>query len=386
MSKRVCFLVDSIFSIGGVQRVTAVIAKGLSQTYDVTIVTLDDPSTKDTSLYGLCNSQIDFRFFRYPMVGRWKNLVCKAYSLLYRKLLPQTAFTSDLYTHSSFPSELRRALTAEMKSGHFDVIIGVHAPLAVRLAACKAGLKDSKLMGWIHNSYDALYGKDSLYIGQELRYHYEQQLNKLAHTIVLCHCDAKKYHIPTDVIYNPLTLIPGSKSLGTSKRFLAVGRFSPLHKGFDLLIHAFYLFAAHNEEWTLDIVGEGDEATRYQQMIDHLQLNKRVTLHPFTKDIQTYYSQAQVYVLSSRWEGMPLVLVEAMSHGLPIVASDLPVCKEIMGDFALFFKNGDIRDLARQLENATRIDWAACSTRAIGIAKHYEQSNIIEQWEKLIEA
>ena len=53
MAKKVCFLVDSIFSIGGVQRVTAVIAKALSNTYEVTIVTLDAPSAYDTTLYGL---------------------------------------------------------------------------------------------------------------------------------------------------------------------------------------------------------------------------------------------------------------------------------------------------------------------------------------------
>ena len=48
--KRICFLVDSIFSFGGVQRVTAVIAKELAKTYDITIVSFDNPKAKDTSL------------------------------------------------------------------------------------------------------------------------------------------------------------------------------------------------------------------------------------------------------------------------------------------------------------------------------------------------
>ena len=147
MAKKVCFLVDSIFSIGGVQRVTAVIAKALSNTYEVTIVTLDAPSAYDTTLYGLNEGQINFRFFQYPPVGKWKNLMCKSYSYLYRKVLPQTHFTSDLYAHSSFPSELRNALIAELDR-QYDVIIGDHAPLAVRLATCKKQLKGSKLMGW----------------------------------------------------------------------------------------------------------------------------------------------------------------------------------------------------------------------------------------------
>lgn len=66
MNKKICLLVDSIFSIGGVQRVTAVIAKELAKEYDVTIVTFDNPKDKDTNLYGLHEADIQYRFFSYP--------------------------------------------------------------------------------------------------------------------------------------------------------------------------------------------------------------------------------------------------------------------------------------------------------------------------------
>ena len=190
--------------------------------------------------------------------------------------------------------------------------------------------------------------------------------------------------MPT-VIYNPLTLKQGDSSLGTSKKFLAVGRFSPQHKGFDLLIQAFALFAKNNKEWTLDIVGEGEEEKSFRNLITKLHLDERLSIHPFTNNIQKYYSEAQVYILSSRWEGMPLVLMEAMSHGLPIVSSDLPVCKEIMGDFAIYFKNGDINDLARSLKDATEIDWERKSKEALTIAKRFDITTISNQWRKLID-
>ena len=122
--KRICFLTDSIFSFGGVQRVTAVIAKELAKEYDVTIVTFDKPSDMDTSLYGLEEADIHYRFFRYPDTPGWKNFCCKSYSYLYRKLLPQTLCTSNLYAKSSFPSEKREALEDELLQGHYDVIIG----------------------------------------------------------------------------------------------------------------------------------------------------------------------------------------------------------------------------------------------------------------------
>jgi glycosyltransferase involved in cell wall biosynthesis len=383
--KKLCFLTDSIFSYGGVQRVTAVIAKELAKDYDVTIVTLDKSEQKDTSLYKLQEADIHFRFFQYPETPRWKQLICKTYSYLYRRVLPQTRFTSDLYAHSSFPPEKRDALAIELRQGNFDAIIGVHAPLSVRLTTCISLLGNTKLIGWIHNSYEALFGTGSLYIGPELQKHYEFQLQKLDKTIVLCQDDAHKYHFPTKVIYNPLTLEPGKPSQGDSKRFLAVGRFSHRHKGFDLLIEAFNIFAKDNKEWVLDIVGEGVEEPLYRKMIADYQLEERIKLHPFTNNIQEYYSQAQVYILSSRWEGFGLVLVEAMAHGLPIVSSDLPTSKEIMGDFAIYFKNGNINDLARSLKDATEIDWEKKSKEALTIAKRFDITTISNQWRKLID-
>lgn len=382
--KKICFLIDSIFSIGGVQRVTAVIATELAKEYDVTIVTLEKSGEKDTNLYGLQEADIQYRFFDYPNTPRWKNMLCKGYSYLYKKVFPQTKFTSDLYAHSSFPSEKRDALAKELQQGQYDVIIGVHASLAVRLAACRKLLGGAKLIGWIHNSHEALFGKGSRYLGPELQKHYEWQLGKLDKTIVLCEYDAKEYSIPTQVIYNPLTLLPEAPSNGTSKKFLAVGRFTPLHKGFNLLIQAFALFAQDNKEWTLDIVGEGPEEPLYRKLIVENHLEDRITIHPFTNHIQTYYSDAQVYVLSSRWEGFGLVIVEAMSHGLPVLSSDLPTSKEIMGDFGMYFKNGNVEELARRMQEVTDIDWNKKSKEALDIAARFNVETIVQQWKDII--
>jgi glycosyltransferase involved in cell wall biosynthesis len=211
-------------------------------------------------------------------------------------------------------------------------------------------------------------------------------LAKLDATVVLCHDDARKYHFPTRVIYNPLTLVPDAPSEGTSKKFLAVGRFSRLHKGFDLLIEAFRIFAQHNEEWTLDIVGEGVEEPLYRQLIKEYHMENRIHIHPFTSHVQQYYHEAQVYVLSSRWEGFGLVLVEAMAHGLPVVSSDLPTSKEIMGDFGLYFINGDVNGMARQMHAATQLDWSTTSRQAMRIAHRFKLETISHQWHEIINA
>lgn len=390
--KKICFIVDSIFTIGGVQRVTAVIAKELAKEHDVTIATFDREELKDTTLYGLGEADIRYRFFRYPQIPPLKKKLCRICSGFYLKLQPQARWWSDIYSHSSYPSEQRHALAKELKAGNYDVVIGVHAPLAARLASLRRYLPNARLIGWLHNSYEALFGDNShYYIGAKRRRHYVYQFRKLDDVVVLCQDDANHFHqydhqFSPIVIYNPLTLKSGIPSQGNSKRFLTVGRFTPLHKGIDLLIEAFHLFAQKNHEWMLDIVGEGKEEPKYRALINKYELKNRITIHPFTNQIQDYYSNAQVYVLSSRWEGMPLVLVEAMSHGLPIVTSALPVCQEILGDFGLYFKNGNIEDLAQRLEEATNIEWQTKSQEALKIAQRFNINPIIEQWKQLIES
>ena len=389
--KRICFIVDSIFSIGGVQRVTAVIAKELAKDYDVTILTFDKSEKKETTMYGLNEANISYRFLTYSPISDFKKIVCKVFSGIYLKVQLQSKWSSNLYAKSSYPSELRNALLSELKQEKFDIIVGVHAPLAARLATLQKYLPKTKLIGWLHNSYEALFGENShYYLGAKRKRHYVYQFRELDDVVVLCQDDAKRFHnydkqfMPT-VIYNPLTLKPGNPSQGNSKRFLTVGRFTPLHKGIDLLIEAFHLFAQENQNWCLDIVGEGREEKEYRNLISKYHLEDRITIYPFTNQIQDYYSKAQVYVLSSRWEGMPLVLVEAMSHGLPIVSSDLPVSQEILGDFGIYFENGNIEDLAQRLENATHINWQAKSQEAIKIAQRFDISHIIEQWIQLLE-
>jgi len=390
--RKICFIVDSIFTIGGVQRVTAVIAKELAKDYDVTILTFDKADQKDTTLYGLNETNIQFQYISYPQVKDFKRKICKLYSGIYLKLQLQSKWSSNLYARSSYPSELRNALLSKLQIGQYDVIIGVHAPLAARLATLRPYFPKTKLIGWLHNSFEALFGEDSpYYIGAKRKRHYVYQFRKLDKVIALCQDDAHRFHeydncFNPEVIYNPLTLQPESISKGQSKRFLTIGRFTPLHKGIDLLIEAFRLFSQHHADWHLDIVGEGQEEQTYKHLIEQYQLEDRITIHPFTNHVQAFYSNAQVYVLSSRWEGMPLVLVEAMSHGLPVVTSDLPVSQEILGDFGMYFKNGDVEDLAQRLEEATHIDWQEKSEEALKIAQRFEVNHIVEQWKRLIES
>lgn len=73
-------------------------------------------------------------------------------------------------------------------------------------------------------------------------------------------------------------------------------------------------------EWTLDIIGEGEDKAWLQSLINYEKLNGSVRLMPVTSDIENVYLGASVVAMSSHYEGLPMVLLEAQSFGLPIVA------------------------------------------------------------------
>ena len=389
---RICFYCDSIFSFGGVQRVLSVIAKELSQRHEVTIVTHDDPSMKDITMYDLQESEIEYQFINYPDSPFYEYLPSKFYSLLYKKVLPQNNFFSNLYRYSSFPRSKRLYLIHLLNKCEYDIIVGVHAFLSLYLANIKDSLT-GKVIGWMHSSYDAFFQINSPYL-KDLKQYFSFVIPRLDKIIVLSFYDQRRYltylkfKLPPIVIYNPMTIKSDFKEYDNNKTFLAVGRFSHQTKGFDILIKAFALFAKRNQVWKLDIVGDGPEKNYLSSLIEKYELKSKITLHPFTKKIEDYYKNASIFVLSSRWEGMPLVLLEAMSYGLPIISSDIPVAEELLKgqDCAIFFKNGSILDLCKKMDeiaNKKTDELNYMSQISLSYVKEFSADKIVEQWESL---
>lgn len=352
---KICFYCDSIFTFGGVQRVLAVIATALTANHEITILTQDSPDQEDLSMYELGQTNIRFRYISLPPISRSEYLPCKTYSFLYKKkIIPQTVLTSQWYGYSSFPFSQRNRLIKELNSENYDFIIGVHAFLSLRLASIRHRLNAKHVIGWMHNSFDAFFNTPGFFLYSQ-KNQFRHEMRKLDGIIVLTNYDREGYerelNLFPQAIHNPLPLKPEGEGNPSYKRFLSVGRMSPLAKGFDILIDAFALFARNNKEWTLEIVGEGVEEAALREQIARHKLEDRITITPFTKQIQKHYASSSVYILSSRWEGFGLVLPEAMSHRLPIICSDLPIRKELFGENKnhLTFPNGDIEELSKRM-------------------------------------
>lgn len=386
---KILFYCDTVFGYGGVERVLSVIAQAMAKDNDVTILSTD--LRANTTMYGYDKSNVKFEYIGYPEIKGLEKTYCKGYSYIYKKVLPKCGMTSEGYSKSFFLPTYKKALVEKVNRGNYDVVIGVHVYLALHLASVRKQLNAKKVIAWVHNSYEALFIKDNPYL-PGLKHFFAHQMKKMDHIVVLSKMDVAKFkeELTLDCvnIYNPLTLEPQGRASMEHKKFIGVGRFSHKHKGFDILLKAFAKYCEkHDDGWVLEIVGEGPEQQMYEDIIKENNIGHRVTISPFTNNIQRHYSNASVYVLSSRWEGFGLVLVEAMSHGLPIISSHLPVTKELLDrtDTSLFFKNEDVDDLATQMEQMVYgNNWEKMHDNALIYHKQFDIDYIISKWRKVV--
>lgn len=122
-----------------------------------------------------------------------------------------------------------------------------------------------------------------------------------------------------EVIHNMLSFHSKEIAPLENKRVLAIGRYT-YQKGFDYLLDAWKIVHREKPDWTLDIVGDGELQAQLQEQIFNNQLDSSVCLRPPTKKIEDIYKEASILVMSSRYEGLPMVLLEAESCGLPVVS------------------------------------------------------------------
>ena len=148
-----------------------------------------------------------------------------------------------------------------------------------------------------------------------------------------------------------ITIQPPKTIDYSSKRVIAVGRYSD-QKGFDMLIKVWGRLSNKYCDWHLYIFGNEDRSD-YEKLTKEEKCQETCHCMPVTEDIATEYGKSSIFVMSSRFEGMPLALIEAMSSGLACVSYNCPNGPaDIINDGidGLLATNGDIDDLEAKME------------------------------------
>ena len=259
--------------------------------------------------------------------------------------------------------------------------------------------KDIPVIAEFHNAYDFIIKKigdvENGVKSKLTGFYYKRSLKQFrncACLVSLTENDARHWRnhsAHVSVIPNPVTLYPESVNdiPKENGRILCVGRLND-QKRIDRLVTAFSMIADKYPTWHVDIFGEGDKRSALQKQISELNLQERIVLHQPTKQIYDEYKKSQFLVLSSAYEGRPLVLIEAMACGLPCVAFNCPSGPaEIIDDgvTGLLAENGNVVDLSQKMEwmITHEVERKEMSVKARKAAEIYKPSNIMHRWEAL---
>ena len=378
---KIVYIINSLSYKGGAERIISEKMNYMATHwgYDVSIITCYQfPETMPNSYYlsdkvrqiNLCiNSHIQYKY-GYP-----KRLWYKRY-----------------YSHL-----LRFKLEEAVNSVNPDILIGLGYTTAdvVCQLKCKAAKIIESHEARIYTKRFYLYEKNSIF----QKFYYKLARSRYLHTIdrnadivvTLTKGDAQNWKKAKRVETIPnFSIMPISKlSDCKPKRVIAVGRLE-WQKGYDRLIDIWKLVAKEHSDWQLDIFGEGSMEKELKNTIKESQLTN-ISIYPYTNNISIEYAASSICILTSRYEGFSLVILEAMRHGVPCITFDCPygpkdlVNHEICG---YVIENGNINQFAdRLIYLMDHFDIRKqFSKAAIHKAQSYHVDTIMNQWKLLFES
>ncbi|TCU62126.1 glycosyltransferase involved in cell wall biosynthesis [Novosphingobium sp. PhB57] len=189
-------------------------------------------------------------------------------------------------------------------------------------------------------------------------------------------------------IANPVPAPDVMRAEGEVKRLCAVGRLTH-QKGFDLLVQAFAAVAPLWPDWRLDIWGEGPERAALEAQVSALGLEGRVLLRGLSPRPRAWVEEAGIFVLSSRYEGFPNVLGEAMAAGLPAIAADCdfgPADMVEHGRSGLLVASEDTAALSQAMAGliADPLARSRMGAEAAEAMARFQPARILQQWDQVL--
>ncbi|CAD0163183.1 glycosyltransferase family 4 protein [Streptococcus thermophilus] len=355
---RVCFISGVISRSGGTERVGTIIANHLANRgYDIRILSFWDRGKPYFQVFD--NIKVDFL------------------------LDPKTE--GKLYRTNIYPIV---KLHNYLKRNQIDIVIDIDTALSYYTARAITNTK-CKLVSWEHFNYWTM-----KLLNESKRYKAKELIKKKASALVVLTDDdrdehIKQYDLPNSfvkTIHNPCMFENTSNYCFSNKTFLALGRLTQ-QKGFSMLLESWALVEKQLPDWNLIIAGSGELEESLLTQKNNLGLTQ-VSFPGHIKDVGRLYRNASAYVLSSVYEGFPMVILEAQSYALPVIAYD---CKTGPKDLVLdnvngfLVANGDTEKLAQAMIEFAH-DEERANNMSIEALKSLDRFNIeiiIDQWEAL---
>lgn len=375
---KIVYCTDTVCYPGGIQRITIAKANALAEIdgYEVWIVVTDNKRPTPVLPISEKVHLIDLDVNYYEDDWKSKLHVLKGifvkrreHQLKLKELLDSIQPNIVISTGTSEKNFLPRLNIAS----HPAFIREIHFTTNYRQLAAN---------GW--------FDKLSAWVGDILDYRiFIKRYDKI---VVLTNEDKKLHWKNNDkvaVIPNPLTIQHDKRSPLTNKTVITAGRLVA-QKNFSSLIRAWAIVHQSHSDWRLEIWGEGNLKTELQRQIDLEGLKENVQLMGYTDDIISKFAEASLFVCSSLFEGFPLVIIEAISCGLPIVSYSCPCGPK---DIITENKDGFLVSIGDEQTMAERIIYLienldsrlTMGLEALDKTKRYSIDNIISNWMELFE-
>ena len=378
---KIAYIIDSLASKGGAERIISEKMNYLAEHYghEVTVITCYQfPKTMPNV---------------YPISRKVKqiNLQIEAHRQ-YRYSYPKRLLIKWKYFR-----QLQKELRVILSSINPNIIIGVGYTLAD--VVCQSNYRaaviieshEARMFTMSNKLHQERFVLSKLFV-KIYRHFYIKTIEKKANVVVtLTKGDAQEWSKArrVEIIPNFSSMQMSGISTCENKKVIAVGRLE-WQKGYDRLLDIWGEASQTHPDWQLNIYGEGSLEKELKEQINRQGL-ANIHIHDFTDSISSQYAESSICVLTSRFEGFSLVLLEAMRHGVPCITFDCPFGPaEVVDDnqCGYVIGNGDIKQFVSKLNylmESTNIR-KDFSKNAIEKAQTYNKEAIMQQWQQLFES